>query len=41
MMHGSEWTLKCDEPEVENVERGLNIYIYLANPCFGGKASLD
>ena len=19
MMHGSEWTLKCDEPEVENV----------------------
>jgi len=22
MMHGSEWTLKCDEPEVENVARG-------------------
>jgi len=23
MMHGSEWTLKYDEPEVENVARGL------------------
>jgi len=22
MMHGSEWTLKYDEPEVENVARG-------------------
>jgi len=22
MMHGSEWTLKYDEPEVENVTRG-------------------
>jgi len=22
MTHGSEWTLKCDEPEVENVARG-------------------
>jgi len=22
MMHGSEWTLKYDEPEVENIARG-------------------
>jgi len=22
MIHGSEWTLKYDEPEVENVARG-------------------
>jgi len=22
MMHGSEWTLKYDKPEVENVARG-------------------
>ena len=22
MMHGSEWTLKYDEPEVEDVARG-------------------
>jgi len=22
MMHGSEWTMKYDEPEVENVARG-------------------
>ena len=22
MMHGSEWTVKYDEPEVENVARG-------------------
>jgi len=22
MMHGTEWTLKYDEPEVENVARG-------------------
>ena len=22
MMHGSEWTLQYDEPEVENVARG-------------------
>ena len=22
MMHGSEWTLKYDEPEFENVTRG-------------------
>jgi len=23
MMHGSEWTLKYDEPEIENVALGL------------------
>jgi len=25
-MHGSEWTLKYDEPEVENVARGPTIF---------------
>jgi len=24
IMHGSEWSLKYDEPEVENVTRGRN-----------------
>ena len=29
MMYGSEWTLKYDEPEVENVARGRH-----ERPCF-------
>ena len=26
VMHGSEWTLKYDEPEVENVARECDIF---------------
>jgi len=45
MMHGSEWTLKYDEPEVENVALGLrpratfstdseSVSISHERPCF-------
>ena len=34
MMHGSEWTLKYDEPEVENVARGRRSHERLCFICF-------
>ena len=45
MMHGGEWTLKYDEPEVENVTRGrsrratfstegYHISVLHERPCF-------
>ena len=33
MMHGSEWTLKYDEPEVENVG-GYHISVWHERQCF-------